>query len=556
MQIIETSGLLEKYGRVEFNGEYLQGVAKLFDNCVNINSNCVAYPYDYCRMFTRDNAIQVTLDIGKTEKFLGQYCFNPFWARSTFGDDLSKETKEMQYLLTKSKDKYVFVLPISNDKFNTTIKADGDNIKLCVNLLYSGAESISGDIAVIVEDNDAYTAVKQGYKIAYDKGLIKTPPKEGKKYPEVLNKIGWCSWNAFYHDVTEEKLIAKLDEFKTKDIPVKWILIDDGWSEFSDMKLLSIYEDKTKFPNGLKKTIEKIKTEYGIEAVGVWHSLTGYWYGTKFKDNTVIQARNDRVIPKGYDFYSKWHIYLKEQGVDFVKVDCQGNTMEFLKNTEGALGIISEIFDGLEKSAEENFGFMINCMGMNNINSLNHKSSVILRSSDDFYPQKDDGFYKHLLDNVYNSVFYNELFYCDFDMWWSKHIGAKQNAVLRFMSGGPVYISDEIGDSDNEYIKLFTDENGIFKRPKNALRPTYDCIFGFDKVLKTFNEFENEYIIALFAFSDGGTATISPKDFGQTGDYNVKSVLSNNEFQIGDTGIEVQLSANDVEIYSFKKCNI
>lgn len=550
MKILSSTATLEKYGITEPCEEILLGKSEICDGIVSIDFKCVKYPYDFCRMFTRDSAVQVTLDTGKTEKYLGQYCFNPFWARSVFGDDLSAEVKEMQYLLTKSTDKYVFVLPISNDKFNTTIKADGDNIKLCVNLLYSGAEFISGDIAVIVEDTNPYAAVKNGFKKAYDKGLIKTPPKDRKKYPEVLNKLGWCSWNAFYHDVTEEKLIAKLDEFKAKDIPVKWILIDDGWSEFADMKLKSIYEDRTKFPNGLKHTIERIKSEYGIEAVGVWHSLTGYWYGTDFNDDSIIQARYDRFIPKGYDFYSKWHTYLKEQGVDFVKVDCQGNTVEFLKNKEDALGTISEIFDGLEQSAKESFDFMINCMGMNNINSLNHKSSVLLRSSDDFYPKKEDGFYNHALDNIYNSVFYNELFYCDFDMWWSKHFGAKQNAVLRFMSGGPVYMSDEVNGSDSEYIKIFTDKDGSFKRPQNALRPTYDCLFGFDKILKAFNKVDDGYIITAFSFSESGTATLSQSDIGIKCDTEVTELFSNEVFTLkNDEKVDIIMDKNDVKLY-------
>lgn len=550
MKILSSTATLEKYGITEPCEEILLGKSEICDGIVSIDFKCVKYPYDFCRMFTRDSAVQVTLDTGKTEKYLGQYCFNPFWARPVFGDDLSAEVKEMQYLLTKSTDKYVFVLPISNDKFNTTIKADGDNIKLCVNLLYSGAEFISGDIAVIVEDTNPYAAVKNGFKKAYDKGLIKTPPKDRKKYPEVLNKLGWCSWNAFYHDVTEEKLIAKLDEFKAKDIPVKWILIDDGWSEFADMKLKSIYEDRTKFPNGLKHTIERIKSEYGIEAVGVWHSLTGYWYGTDFNDDSIIQARYDRFIPKGYDFYSKWHTYLKEQGVDFVKVDCQGNTVEFLKNKEDALGTISEIFDGLEQSAKESFDFMINCMGMNNINSLNHKSSVLLRSSDDFYPKKEDGFYNHALDNIYNSVFYNELFYCDFDMWWSKHFGAKQNAVLRFMSGGPVYMSDEVNGSDSEYIKIFTDKDGSFKRPQNALRPTYDCLFGFDKILKAFNKVDDGYIITAFSFSESGTATLSQSDIGIKCDTEVTELFSNEVFTLkNDEKVDIIMDKNDVKLY-------
>ena len=558
MEIAKYRGSLEKYGIIEPDNDRINGDARIDKDgdteYVQFNMECLLCSYDYCRMFTRDGAVQITLDCGKIDRYSAQYCFNPFWTRPVYGTDVDEIDKEMQYILLESGDNYIFILPVSNNKFNTTIVSQDGKLTLWVNMLYSGAEHISGTAAVITTDTDPYMSIKKGFRTAYNKGLIKTPPRDCKKYPDVLNKLGWCSWDAFHHDISEEKLINKLEEFKAKGIPVKWVLIDDGWSQFKDDKLLSIYEDREKFPDGLKHTINRMKTEYGLEAVGVWHSLTGDWFGTAYEVDTVMESRKGRVIPKGYEFYSKWHSYLREQGVDFIKVDSQGNTVEFLKNTYNALGLISEIFDGLEKSAEENFDFMINCMGMNNINSLNHKSSVLLRSSDDFYPKKDDAFYNHAVDNIYNSVFYNELFYCDYDMWWSKHFAAKQNAVLRYMSGGPVYTSDEPDGSDNEYIRMFTADDGSFKRPKNALRPTYDCLFGFDKVLKAFNETDDGYFVTAFTFGDRGRTTVQSSDFGGHGNYEVTEFFSKEHFILSDgESKDIDLCSNDAKIYKFVK---
>ncbi len=563
IEILGCYGSLEHYGRKEPDNEYVTGNVELVkkeDGCVYVNLRMerIEYPYHYFRMFKRDHAAGVILDIGEITKVLAQSCVSPFWAEPSWGE--LNEAIDYQYLLLKVKEEYIFVLPIANENYAAVATIVDGKIELNVNMLYSGALSMNGSLAVMAKADNPYAAIKNGFVSAYKSGLIKTRVKTEKSYPQVLNGIGWCSWNAFYHDVTEEKLLNKLEEFREKKIPVKWILIDDGWSEFEEMKLLSIYEDRKKFPQGLKHTVQIMKEQYGIEKVGVWHSLTGYWYGINENEidknllkNSIIHTAQERYIPCGYEFFSKWHTYLKEQGIDFVKVDCQGNTIEFLMNEKNALGKIVDIMDGLEISAKENFDFMINCMGMNSINVFQHQSSVLMRSSDDFFPNKKDGFYQHVVNNVYNAVFMDELFYCDYDMWWSEHFDAKRNAVLRFLSGGPVYLSDELGKTNAEYINLFLQEDGTFCRFEQALKPTFDCLFGFDKILKTYNKCDNQYIIAVFSFDQAGSVLISASDFGEQGNYRVKEIFGKQEYLLSENqSISIEMNENEVEVFVFE----
>ncbi len=548
-------GTLEQYGKKEFDGEYITGEAHITQNnevkYLEITAKCIPEPYNYSRIFEKNNAVTVVCSCESAEEFMGQHVFSPFWASPVFTEDFKKGTS-VQYLLIKRKNDYMFILPISNEHYNTTISCGDDCININVNMPSGGFDSISGTIAVISTAKDPYDAIKNSF-IGVEK-LIKTPRKIHKEFPEILNYLGWCSWNAFYHDVTEDKIIRKLSEFKEKNIPIKWILIDDGWSQTQDMKLLSIFEDKNKFPNGLKHTINLVKSEYGIEKVGVWHSFTGYWYGTDFENEDTQIARHNRFIPNGYEFFSKWHTYLKKQGVDFVKVDCQGNAVEFLKNRPEAFSLLSEIYNGLEDSASENFDFIINCMGMNNINSFNHKSSVLQRSSDDFYPDKQDSFRTHAMCNIYNSVFVDELFYCDFDMWQSEHFDAKRNAFLRFASGGPVYLSDELNKSDSKYIDLFTDTTGRFERPLDALKPTYDCLFGFKNILKAFNRTKNGYLIVVYNFGEEQKTEISSKDFGENRNFKMSEYLSGTQYTISNNQpVNITISKDDVKLFYIKK---
>ena len=45
---------------------------------------------------------------------------------------------------------------------------------------------------------------------------------------------------AFYHAVTAEKIVSKMEEFREKNIPIKWIMIDDGWGCISDRSQFQI----------------------------------------------------------------------------------------------------------------------------------------------------------------------------------------------------------------------------------------------------------------------------------------------------------------------------
>lgn len=87
-------------------------------------------------------------------------------------------------------------------------------------------------------------------------------------------------------DVTEDDLLAKCEEFRTKDIPVRWMIIDDMWGDVTSIDRPTMHSrelndweaDPVRFPQGLKHAVGEIKSRYGVK-VGIWHPITGYWYG-------------------------------------------------------------------------------------------------------------------------------------------------------------------------------------------------------------------------------------------------------------------------------------
>lgn len=488
---------------------------------------CAGVPYDYARVLSSEPSLCVDVHLeNNIDGALSRVQFNPFWSKPSFEKDLSKLSDNIQNVLIKQGNKYIAVLPLCSEDFDACVSASNDKKTLRINVskYYDGARNLKGVFCIIAHSNNPYDAIRKSYAYAVKNGYIKAPLRSEKQLPEIYKKPGWCSWNAFYHDVTEQGIIDKMKEFQEKKIPIKWIMIDDGWSEISEsnnFKIISFFEDRKKFPSGLKGCIEKLKRDYGIEQVGVWHSLTGYWYGIEHESmmhkesiSNVLTTNSDLIIPKNYDFFDRWHSYLKEQGVDFVKIDTQGNTAEFLKGIKNCVKLCIDIQQAADKSVMKHFGGnVINCMGMSNLNSHSRPYTVLSRSSDDFFPDKENSFESHIMQNVYNAVFQSNLYFCDFDMWWTNHETAEISAILRIISGGPVYISDKVGDTKAESIMPLLDENGELKMCSDVALPTEDCLFGHDGVLKVFNRRNGKKVIAAFNLTNSPqNVNISEKD--------------------------------------------
>lgn len=62
-------------------------------------------------------------------------------------------------------------------------------------------------------------------------------------------------------------------------VPIRWVLIDDGWQELSNGGVLnSVKPDPSKFPKGFRALIDELKA-LGIEDVGLWFTINMYWMG-------------------------------------------------------------------------------------------------------------------------------------------------------------------------------------------------------------------------------------------------------------------------------------
>ncbi len=430
--------------------------------------------------FDIDSPVQLDLFVDeKPLKLTCMYMYGEWWTRPFFAGSFMEIPKSTQVLYCKFPDHYSCVLPIVGKKYKTTIMGSDDPGKLHM-VLDSGTggeRTMNEDIYVIADGRNLKEAMDKVFNALSMRYGIKLRDK--RNVPEIFKYIGWCSWDAFYKDISEEKIREKAKEFSDKNIPVRWMIFDDGWMKSKDDMLEDFVPDKEKFPDGFSSLIEDIKESTSIRWFGVWHAFGGYWAGVdpsstlaEKEKKYLYMTRNGRLVPSpvnGSGFYKDWYKYLKNEQIDFVKVDGQSAIRTYFRNDlsipEAARGLSKE----LEKGSEIMEKSVINCMGMAMENIVSRPETAISRNSDDFVPGRDGGFAEHLLQNAFNALYHNQIYCCDWDMFWTRHPDAEKHGLLRAISGGPIYFSDQIGATDPEIVsKLCLMDGSILMFDRSA----------------------------------------------------------------------------------------
>jgi hypothetical protein len=273
--------------------------------------------------FAPENALIINLGDLKPDALLGSRHDCPWWMYPSFGSDFTALAPRTQSLLVKSGALNYHLLPLTGNNFRCEFNAG----KLEFTSDTSGICHLTGDFLAVSVSTDPFIAVRNNYAYAREIGAISVPLRSERILPELFRGFGWCTWDAFYSDVTSAKIYEKLDEFKTKGIPVKWVIIDDGWMSTHNKMLSGFDVNYIKFPEGLKATITKMKTEYGIEKVGVWHAFNGYWHGVDPESELYIEQKDNLFITpsgvaiqsldeeKAFKFWYTWHTFLADCGV-------------------------------------------------------------------------------------------------------------------------------------------------------------------------------------------------------------------------------------------------
>jgi raffinose synthase len=447
---------------------------------------------------------------------LGFFMNDEWWFHPQFPNkpsDLHQYTK--QFVWQEKDGLYGCLLPLCGGDAVSYLKGVPGGVELRVSTFQDGLVKMKAPVLLVDFGPDPFELVEKAHKAALKFLGMSAKTRTDKKFPEPLQYLGWCTWDSFYRDVNAAGILKQLKDFKRKGIPIRTVIIDDGWYKMKDNLMQENRVDKAKFPQGLGKLIRRMKREFPIRFVGLWHALTGYWFGVHPQNKLDSTMKKELLLTKGWPpapplereksarFFNHWHGWMKSQGADFVKVDGQGGTMRYSRNLMPVSKACANVQGALQESVNRHFnGDMINCMSMGPEQMWNWRISNVTRSSDDYMMfARETDTWMHSCRNAYNSFSLSPITWCDWDMFWSSSPNADFHQAMRAISGGPVYISDKVGTANAEKLLPFALGDGRLLRCDNVGVPTPDCLFRDPNrfgPLKVMNRANEAGVIALF----------------------------------------------------------
>ncbi|KAJ3677562.1 hypothetical protein LUZ60_003286 [Juncus effusus] len=530
--------------------------------------------------------------VGKLQdlRFMCTFRFKLWWMTQrmgSYGRDIPFET---QFLLVEGRDgshfdsngsdkpaQYTVFLPILEGAFRAVLQGNSnDELEICLESGDPAVDSFQGTHIVFVGAGpDPFEVITNAVKTV-ERHMGTFSHREKKKMPDMLNWFGWCTWDAFYTNVTSEGVKQGLESLEKGGIPPKFVIIDDGWQSVAmDQNEISCQTDSTaNFANrlthikenhkfqkdgkegfrvedpdhGLAHIVTEIKQKHNTKYVYVWHAITGYWGGVTPNTPTLNHyhptihypisspsiKRNEQCIcldsitsnglglvdpDRVFTFYNELHSYLASAGVDGVKVDVQ-NVLETLgKGNGGRVELARKYQRALEDSIGKNFrdNGIVACMSHNTDNLYSSKKTAIVRASDDFWPKEPASHTIHIASVSYNTVFLGEFMQPDWDMFHSVHPMAEYHAAARAVGGCAIYVSDKPGNHDFNLLKKLVLPDGSTLRAKLPGRPTKDCLFcdptrDGKSVLKIWNLNECNGVIGAFNCQGAGWCKIGKKN--------------------------------------------
>jgi raffinose synthase len=464
-------------------------------------------------------------------RWVALHRFEPFWMTLKAGTDLSEVPDETQHLLIQHADgQFTQVVPLITDSFRAQLVGGPNGIDVIVE---SGSESVTDsrwEIVRIAQDSDPYR-LRTEAAIAITERLGKGRLREDKVLPEFIEDFGWCTWDAFYSEVSHDKVREGLESFQKGGVTPKYLILDDGWQSIADssgdQRFLTSLSANEKFPGDLAPTVQMAKDEFGIETFIVWHAFQGYWAGNGMSAydpvpvtrqlSPTMAARNPgfnnwiNVVQtmnpaRAHAFFSDYHRHLRRQGVDGVKVDNQSALESTGMDFGGRVAMMRAYREALEGSVAVHFnGNLINCMSCSNDVLLQAFSTNLLRTSTDFWPNRPETHGEHLAVNAHVSFFIGELIHPDWDMFQSNHAIGSFHAAGRAVSGGPVYVSDKPGEHDFDLLRKLVLPDGSILRSIRPGVPSRDCLMTDPResgLLKVVNLNLVGGVIGIFNCSD------------------------------------------------------
>ncbi|XP_010450673.1 PREDICTED: probable galactinol--sucrose galactosyltransferase 5 [Camelina sativa] len=397
--------------------------------------------------------------IGKLKniRFMSIFRFKVWWTTHWVGSNGRDIENETQIIILDNSGSdsgsgsgsgrpYVLLLPLLEGPFRSSFTSgENDDVAVCVE---SGSTQVTGSefrqIVYVHAGDDPFKLVKDAMKvIRIHMNTFKL--LDEKSPPGIVDKFGWCTWDAFYLTVNPEGVHKGVKCLVDGGCPPGLVLIDDGWQSIGhdadgiDVEGMNItvageqmpcrllkFEENHKFKDyvspkdqndvGMKAFVRDLKDEFStVDYIYVWHALCGYWGGLRpdaptLPPSTIIRPELspglkltmedlavDKIIETGIglaspdlakEFYEGLHSHLQNSGIDGVKVDVIHILEMLCEKYGGRVDMAKAYFKGLTSSVNKHFngnGVIASMEHCNDFMFLGTEAIALGRVGDDFW---------------------------------------------------------------------------------------------------------------------------------------------------------------------------
>ncbi|MBW8880544.1 MAG: alpha-galactosidase [Asticcacaulis sp.] len=433
---------------------------------------------------------------------------------------------------------YAVALHLGGGGFRTTLgSVDGKLATMCRALGPNTTARTTPQLAIGF-GTDLYAVMNAVFEDAMT--ALGTPENlcRHKTLPEALTWLGWNTWNAsnLGHDLSAAWVQDQVDVIQAAGAPIRSVVLDDGWFQHRDSRLQNQAPDPAKFPGGFKPTVDAL-SQRGIRHVGVWHAFDAYWngidpdsaLGRQYAGQMFSWAQKPSPVDTSgamvtYSFlkpdpaildpyFDGFYAGLKAAGLSLVKVDNQLVAERMAKGNYPVWDLATALHGAINRAAAKHFdNALINCMDMTNDAFLNFGTTAVARSVEDYFPWKPHETYDlqegnaaaHVLQAMYNALYFGEMVFPDFDMFESTNPNAGLHASVRAANCAPIYVTDKAGDHDVDLLNSLVDQDGRTLRADTPLRPTADCLFQVQapKLFKAWSRVGDGALLLLANLAD------------------------------------------------------
>ncbi|GLT33223.1 hypothetical protein SLA2020_078270 [Shorea laevis] len=388
--------------------------------------------------------------IGKLKniRFMSIFRFKVWWTTHWVGSNGGDLEHETQIVILEKSDAgrpYVLLLPLLEGPFRASLQPGrDDNVDICVE---SGSTKVTASsfrsVLYVHVGDDPFTLVKDAMKVIRTHlGTFRL--LDEKTPPGIVDKFGWCTWDAFYLTVNPQGVMEGVKGLVEGGCPPGLVLIDDGWQsighdedpitkegmnctvagEQMPCRLLK-FQENYKFREylspsssnkGMGAFVKDLKDQYNtVDYVYVWHALCGYWGGLRpnvpgLPENKIIKPELspglqmtmedlavDKIVSTGIglvppesvdQMYEGLHSHLENVGIDGVKVDVIHLLEMLSENYGGRVDLAKPYYKALTASVRKHFngnGVIASMEHCNDFMFLGTEAICLGRVGDDFW---------------------------------------------------------------------------------------------------------------------------------------------------------------------------